>query len=145
MIRWTLAGLMAATVGMAAPAGKAKPVLAPRSFPGWQAHNVAFPSVILDPAGRYRMFYSGSPAARLNASTWEQWVTLTAVSRDGLRWTFPDDYEPVLVAHRFREGEVAHETLAARFDSVAAFGASALRDGGGYRLWYTGWSGRHEE
>lgn len=146
MIRWSLACVLVATVGAAAPSAKATRILSPRSFPGWQAHNVAFPSVLFDSAtGRYRMFYAGSPAGRINASTWDQWVTLTATSRDGLAWTFPEDYEPVLFAHRFREGEVADPaTLAARFDSVSAFGASALRERAGYRLWYTGWSGAHE-
>jgi hypothetical protein len=122
------------------------PVLKPRFFPGWQATNVAFPFVLEDAAtGRYRMLYAGSPAGHVNASTWEQWVTLTATSRDGRSWTFPDDYEPVLFAHRFHEGEVADPgTLAARFDSVSAFGASALRERDGYRLWYTGWSGAQE-
>ena len=138
--------MLAATVGAAAPTGKAKRILSPRFFPGWQAHNVAFPSVLFDAAtGRYRMFYAGSPAGRINASTWDQWVTLTATSRDGLAWTFPNDYEPILFAHRFREGEVADQgELATRFDSVSAFGGSALREGAGYRLWYTGWSGAHE-
>jgi hypothetical protein len=146
MIRRVLACTLVAAVGAAAPAGKATRILSPRFFPGWQARDVAFPSVLLDSAtGRYRMFYAGSPAGRLNASTWDRWVTLTATSRDGLAWTFPDDYEPVLFAHRFREGEVADGgALAARFDSVAAFGVSALRDRRGYRLWYTGWSGAHE-
>ena len=127
------------------PAGKATRILSPRAFPGWQTHNVAFPSVLFDPAsGRYRMFYAGSPAASINSSTWEQWATLTAVSRDGLDWTFPDDYEPILVPHRFREGELADPgALASRFDSVAAFGTSALREASGYRLWYTGWSGAY--
>ena len=146
MIRWALAFALVATVAAAAPTGKATRILSPRSFPGWQAHNVAFPSVLFDSTtGRYRMFYAGSPAGRINASTWDQWVTLTATSRDGLAWTFPDDYEPILFAHRFREGEVADAaTLAARFDSVSAFGGSALRERAGYRLWYTGWSGAHE-
>jgi len=127
------------------PTGRAKRILSPASFPGWQTHNVAFPSVVLDSAGRYRMFYAGSPAASINASTWEQWATLTAVSRDGVAWTLPDEYDPILIPHRFREGEVGDPAkLAARFDSVAAFGASALRDPSGYRLWYTGWSGARE-
>jgi len=144
VIRWALPLLLAATA--AAPTGTATRILSPRFFPGWQAHNVAFPAVLFDSTtGRYRMFYAGSPAGRLNASTWDQWVTLTATSRDGLVWTFPDDYQPILFAHRFREGEVADPgELAARFDSVSAFGGSALRDGAGYRFWYTGWSGAHE-
>lgn len=135
--------LAAAAIAGAAPNGGATRVLSPHFFPGWQVHNVAFPSVLFDAStGRYRIFYAGSPAGRINASTWEQWVTLTATSRDGIAWTFPDDYEPILFAHRFREGEVADPArLAARFDSVAAFGASALREGPAYRLWYTGWSG----
>jgi hypothetical protein len=122
------------------------PVLSPRFFPGWQATNVAFPYVFFDPAARrYRMLYAGSPAGHVNASTWEQWVTLTATSRDGRTWALPDDYQPVLFAHRFREGDVADpQALAARFDSVAAFGVAALREGDAYRLWYTGWNGAQE-
>jgi hypothetical protein len=144
VIRWALPLLLVATA--AAPTGNAMRILSPRFFPGWQAHDVAFPSVLFDSTtGRYRMFYAGSPAGHINASTWERWVTLTATSRDGLAWNFPDDYEPILFAHRFREGEVADPgTLAARFDSVSAFGGSALRERAGYRLWYTGWSGAHE-
>ena len=135
----------AASAGTAPTPVKAVRVLSPRFFPGWQATNVAFPFVLFDPARGYRMLYAGSPAGRVNASTWEQWVTLTATSRDSRTWTFPDDYEPVLFAHRFREGEVADpKMLEARFDSVSAFGASALRDRSGYRLWYTGWSGAQE-
>jgi hypothetical protein len=143
--RWVLACALAAT-STAAPAAQATRILSPRFFPGWQANDVAFPSVLFDAAtGRYRMFYAGSPAGRINASTWARWVTLTATSRDGLVWAFPDDYQPILFAHRFREGEVADpRELAARFDSVAAFGGSALRERSGYRLWYTGWSGAHE-
>jgi hypothetical protein len=129
-----------------APPARAERILSPRSFPGWQATNVAFPFVLFDAATRrYRMLYAGSPAGRINSSTWEQWVTLTATSRDGRSWDLPDDYQPVLYAHRFREGEVADpRMLAAQFDSVAAFGVSALREAGGYRLWYTGWAGAQE-
>jgi hypothetical protein len=146
MIRATLVCVLLAAVGAAAPAGQAARILSPRFFPGWQARNVAFPFVLFDaPTGRYRMFYAGSPASRINASTWDRWVTLTATSRDGLAWTFPDDYQPILFAHRFREGEAADEKeRASRFDSVSAFGASALREGAGYRLWYTGWNGASE-
>jgi hypothetical protein len=146
VIRWALACVLVATVGAAGPGANATRILSPRFFPGWQVRNVAFPAVLFDSAtGRYRMFYAGSPAGRINASTWDQWVTLTATSRDGLAWTFPDDYEPILFAHRFREGEVADPgALAARFDSVSAFGGTALRERAGYRLWYTGWSGAHE-
>jgi hypothetical protein len=145
MVRGVVACVLCAAVVGAAPTGGAARILSPRFFPGWQAHDVAFPSVLFDATTRrYRMFYSGSPASRINASTWEQWVTLTATSADGLAWTFPDDYQPILFAHRFREGEVADAAgLAARFDSVAAFGASAVREGTAYRLWYTGWSGAH--
>jgi hypothetical protein len=145
MIRWAVPCMLAASVAAAAPAvtARATRILSPSEFPGWQAHNVAFPSVLFEPGTRrYRMFYAGSPASRVNASTWDRWVTLTATSRDGLAWTFPDDYQPVLHAHAFREGEVADPAaLVARFDSVSAFGGSALREPGGYRLWYTGWSG----
>jgi hypothetical protein len=145
VIRWALFVTLAAAAATDPPAGKATRILSPTAFPGWQTHNVAFPSVLQDATGRYRMFYAGSPAARINASTWEQWVTLTATSRDGVSWTFPDDYAPVLLGHHFREGEVADPAmLAARFDSVSAFGGAALRDGAGYRLWYTGWSGASE-
>jgi len=146
VIRGALACLLVATVGAAAPGAKATRIVSPRFFPGWQAHNVAFPAVLSDSTtGGYRMFYAGSPAGRINASTWDRWVTLTATSRDGLAWTFPDDYEPVLFAHRFREGEVADQgERTGRFDSVSAFGSSALRERAGYRLWYTGWSGAHE-
>jgi hypothetical protein len=145
MIRSFLALALAATGAAAPSGGKATRILSPSGFPGWQTHNVAFPSVVVDPGtGRYRMFYAGSPAARINASTSEQWVTLTATSRDAVTWSFPDDYEPILFAHRFREGEIADPAgLAARFDSAAAFGASVLRDGSGYRLWYTGWNGTY--
>jgi hypothetical protein len=146
VIRWVIPCVLVATVAGSAPAGNATRILSPHFFPGSQVNNVAFPSVLFDSTtGRYRMFYAGSPAGRINASTWDQWVTLTATSRDGLAWTFPEDYAPVLFAHRFREGEVADPAmLAARFDSVSAFGGSALPERAGYRLWYTGWSGGNE-
>ncbi len=134
-----------AAAGCAAAAWAAPPILSPTGFPGWQTRNVAFPFVLADrAAGGYRMFYAGSPAGRVNASTWERWVTLTATSRDGLKWRFPDDYAPVVHAHVFAEGEVADPAaLAARFDSVAAFGASVVRDAAGFTMWYTGWNGSH--
>lgn len=138
--------LLSAATAPPVSGAEAKRILSPHGFPGWQTHNVAFPAVFFDEtARRYRMFYAGSPAARINASTWEQWATLTATSADGIAWTLPEEYEPVLVPHRFREGEVADAAaLAARFDSVAAFGASPLRDSAGSRLWYTGWSGAYQ-
>src|SRR5687768_18044127 len=135
--------LSCAAAALPASGATARRILSPHGFPGWQTHNVAFPAVLVDePSGRHRIFYSGTPAARVNASTWDQWATLTATSADGITWTLPEDYDPILLPHRFREGEVADPAaLAARFDSVAAFGASPLRDPSGYRLWYTGWSG----
>jgi hypothetical protein len=120
----------------------ARLVLAPRFFPVWQARNVAFPFVLRDArTGLFRMYYSGSGAAQLGQSAWDQWMTGLATSRDGVRWTFPDDYEPVLRAHRFATGEVAEPARRARFDALGAFGACVLRDGARHLMWYTGWNG----
>jgi hypothetical protein len=141
-----LAALLGALALAAAPAppapAAARLVLAPRFFPVWQARNVAFPFVVRDPrTGLFRMYYSGSGAAQLGQSAWDQWVTGLATSRDGIRWTFPDDYEPVLRAHRFATGEVTEPARRAHFDAMGAFGACVLRDGARHLMWYTGWGG----
>lgn len=149
-LRWALAALALAAAAAAqearAPADAAAvEVLAPRFFPTWQARNVAFPFVLFDPAARrYRMYYAGSGAAQINDSAWDQWMTGLATSRDGRTWSFPEDYEPVLPAWRFADGEVVEPVRRERFDAMAAFGVSVVRDGPRHLMWYTGWNGDDE-
>jgi hypothetical protein len=137
------AAALFAVAAAPSPGPKAATLLvAPRSFPVWQAHNVAFPFVLRDPAsGLLRMYYAGSGAAQFNDSAWDQWMTGLATSRDGTHWTFPHDYEPVLRAYRFATGEVADPARRAHFDAMGAFGVCVLRDGPRYLMWYTGWNG----
>jgi hypothetical protein len=127
----------------AAPSGKAVKILSPRFFPGWQAQNVFDPFVLLDPRSmKYRMYYSGSATAQINDSVWDLWATGIASSNDGLSWTFPDDYKPVLVPRQFHQGEVLdQDELTRSFDSLAAYSVAAIADGASSKLWYTGWNG----
>jgi hypothetical protein len=134
-----------AALAAAPPERTAVEVLAPRYFPVWQARNVAFPFVTLDPAsGLYRMYYAGSGAAQFGESAWDQWMTGLATSRDGRRWRTPDDYEPVLRPWRFATGEVTSGARRTRFDAMAAFGVSVVRAGQRHLMWYTGWNGDDE-
>lgn len=144
-----MAALLPLAGGAALCAAQARPapteVLAPRFFPTWQARNVAFPFVTVDPgSGLYRMYYAGSGAAQIGESAWDQWATGLATSRDGRRWRLADDYEPVLRPWRFANGEVTGPARAARFDAMAAFGVCVLRDGPRHLMWYTGWNGDDE-
>ena len=65
MVRRALLALALAGVslGAAAPpadAPRARRVLAPTGFPGWQTRNVTFPVVVRDPGrGLWRMYYTG--------------------------------------------------------------------------------------
>ncbi|HET8647094.1 MAG TPA: hypothetical protein VFO85_16475, partial [Vicinamibacteria bacterium] len=139
--RAALAVLAGGAAFAATPAPSPREVLAPRFFPVWQARNVAFPFVVRDAAGSYRMYYAGSGAAQVGESAWDLWMTGLATSRDGRRWRLPDDYEPVLRAGPFATGEVTAPARRARFDSMAAFGACVMREGGRHLMWYTGWNG----
>jgi len=147
-----LAGLVVLVLALAVASaadpplpGKAAMVLAPRFFPGWQARDVCHPFVVVEAPGRYRMYYSGSGAEQCNESVWDQRMTGCVTSADAIDWRFPDTYEPVLAPTRWREGELLEpEALAARFDSVEAIGACVIRDGGGWKCWYAGWSGGTE-
>jgi len=141
-----LAGLsfLAATPG---PGVAARKVLAPTGFPGWQTHNVCFPFVLRDPAtARWRMYYTGSATDQRSDSAWDTWVTGVATSRDLVLWKYPDDYEPVIVGRRFLEGDlVTHGGAAPTFDAIVASAAWVIRDGAGWRAWYTGWNGDVEQ
>jgi hypothetical protein len=137
--------MAAASAADPPPPGRAVLVLSPRFFPGWQARDVCHPFVVQEAPGRYRMYYSGSGAEGCNESVWDQWVTGCVESSDTLTWRFPDNYEPVLFARKFREGEwLDPEDLASRFDSAYAAGACIIRDSEGWKAWYTGWNGRTE-
>lgn len=137
-----LLALAAVAAAPSAPSGKATLAVSPRFFPVWQARNVAFPFVLRDSqTGLLRMYYAGSGAAQLGPSAWDQWATGLATSRDGIRWTFPHDYEPVLPAYRFATGEVVEPARRAHFDAMGAFGVCVLRDGPRWLMWYTGWNG----
>jgi hypothetical protein len=125
-------------------------VLSPRFFPGWQAQNVSYPFVLYDDTtkpGHYKMYYAGSSSTQVNESLWDQWVTGVVTSGDAVNWNYPDNYEQVLFAHRFFEGDVANPDEQAKiFDSIFAIDAFVLKDGPVYKCWYTGWNGesRHE-
>src|SRR6185295_18686982 len=57
-------------------------------------------------------------------------------------WTFPDDYQPVLVPRRFHQGEVLDPAeLTRSFDSLAAYAVTLIVEGTSSKLWYTGWNG----
>jgi len=136
----------AAMVTAAPPPGSAVLILQPKFFPGWQAHNVSYPFVFNDTAaGHYKMYYAGSGSTKINASLWDQWVTGFVTSTDTLNWKYPDNYEQVLFARKFMEGEVIDPAeSAAQFDSIFATGACIIQDGSSYKCWYTGWNGQTE-
>jgi hypothetical protein len=145
-LRRALLGLACASLLAAAPAPKAaraRKVLAPTGFPGWQTHNVAFPFVVRDPvSGLWRMYYTGSATDQTGDSAWDLWMTGVVTSSDLARWTYPDDYEPVLVGRRFWQGDlVLLDGRPRAFDAIVAASAWVLRDGGSWRAWYTGWNG----
>jgi hypothetical protein len=139
--------LASAALIAAAPATVSGPgarkVLAPTGFPGWQTHNVCFPFVVRDPAtARWRMYYSGSATDQVSEAAWDVWTTGVVTSTDLARWRYPDDYEPVIVGHRFLEGDLVEFTGATpRFDAIAATAAWVIRGGALWRAWYTGWNG----
>ncbi len=130
----------------AAPApGSAVKILSPRTFPGWQAQNVCYPFVITEPGGGYRMFYTGSASEQWNDSVWDQWVTGYVTSTDSINWVFPENYEQVLFARKFMEGDLVDpDEQAGIFDSIFATGACVIREGNAYKAWYTGWNGQIE-
>ncbi|MEX2235304.1 MAG: hypothetical protein WD824_24285 [Cyclobacteriaceae bacterium] len=125
-------------------------ILSPRFFPGWQAQNVSYPFVLYDDTdkpGDYKMYYAGSSSTQVNESLWDQWVTGVVTSADAVSWTYPDNYEQILFARRFLEGDVVNpDEQATIFDSVFAIDAFVLKDGSVYKCWYTGWNGeiQHE-
>src|SRR4029453_11997453 len=62
--------------------------------------------------------------------------------RDLLAWSYPDDYAPVLVGHRFHEGEFVDFSGGERpFDMVFASVTSVLREGAQWRGRYTALGG----
>jgi hypothetical protein len=139
----TVAG---AAVGAAprVPAAPAPvPVLGPTLFAGWQTANVSDPVVVRDPsAGGFRMYYSGSATEQVSDAAWDLWATGLVTSRDGRHWAYPDDYEPVLPAARFLEGEVVDPARrSAVFDSMEARVGSVVRAGARSWMYYTGWNG----
>ncbi len=126
------------------PQGGSVRVLAPTGFPTWQTWNVAHPFIVRE-GERLRMYYSGSGATQMNDSVTDVWAVGVATSEDGRRWAYPEDYEPVLLPRRFREGEVVDPASArGSFDALGAFGPWVVKIGGTLRLWYTGWDGSTE-
>lgn len=125
------------------PGARAAKILSPTFFPGWQARGVFHPFVVFDRlSGEYRMCYTGAGTVQMNDSVSDTWVTGVVTSKDGLTWSTPKDYEPVLLARRFLEGDVVdREEQSGVFDSLFAFGACVLKDRRNYRMWYTGWNG----
>lgn len=125
------------------PFNKGIRILSPKFFPGWQAQNVSYPFAIYDTtAGRFQLYYSGSSSTQVNESLWDQWVTGYVTSSNSLVWTPPDDYEQVLFARKFMEGDVINpDEQSQLFDAVYAVDACVLKDGPVYKCWYTGWNG----
>jgi hypothetical protein len=125
------------------PLNKGIHILSPKFFPGWQAQNVSFPFVIYDTAhGLFRMYYAGSSSTQVNESLWDQWMTGYVTSRDGLNWRPPDDYEQILFAKKYYEGDVINPDEQSKiFDAVYAVDACVIKDGPSYKCWYTGWNG----
>ena len=121
-------------------------ILSPQLFPGWQAQNVCYPCVIYDGGtGEYTMYYAGTGTSHLNESAWDQWTTGLVTSTSITDWKFPDNYEAVLQAHKFYEGDVVDpQAESAIFDSIFAYGACIIEDGGTFKMWYTGWNGDSE-
>lgn len=143
-MRRAVLGLACASVLAAAPAPPpARKVLAPTGFPGWQTRNVCFPLVVRDPARAvWRMYYTGSATEQISDSAWDLWMTGVVSSRDLVRWTYPDDYEPVLVGRRWREGDLVDLAGGTPpFDAIVAAATSIRRDGARWQAWYTGWNG----
>lgn len=120
-------------------------ILSPRFFPGWQAQNVSYPFVLYDDSttpGHYKMYYAGSSSTQVNESLWDQWVTGVVTSSDAVTWKYPDNYEQILFARKFSQGDVVDpDEQAGIFDAVFALDAFVLKDGTTYRCWYTGWNG----
>jgi hypothetical protein len=127
----------------ASPPPAARKLLTPTNFPGWQTHNVTFPVVVRDLArGVWRMYYTGSATDQVSDSAWDLWSTGVATSRDLVRWSYPDDYEPVLVGRRWREGDlVSLSGQEQAFDAIQAAVTSVWREGTEWRAWYTAWGG----
>lgn len=121
-------------------------ILSPRFFPGWQAQNVSYPFVIYDnSAANYKMYYAGSSSTQVNESIWDQWVTGVVTSTNFLNWKYPDNYEQVLFARKFMEGDVVNPDEQSKiFDAVFAIDACVIKDGSVYKCWYTGWNGQIE-
>lgn len=123
-------------------------ILSPHFFPGWQAQHVTHPFVLYEEGtpGRYRMYYAGSSSTQVNESLWDQWVTGVVTSSDAVNWQYPENYEQVLFATKFMEGDVVDPDEQARiFDSVFAIDAVVLKDAALYKCWYTGWNGETRE
>ncbi|HMH22521.1 MAG TPA: AMP-binding protein [Puia sp.] len=122
-------------------------ILSPRFFPGWQAQHISYPFVLYDKTkGDYKMYYAGSSSTQVNESLWDQWVTGLVTSTNVLDWTYPESYEPVLFAKKYREGDVINpDEQAKQFDAVFAIDACVIRDGPLYKCWYTGWNGQTEQ
>src|SRR4029079_16380264 len=133
----------ATPVTRAAPLPLARKVLAPTNFPGWQTRNVTAPVVVRDPArGVWRMYYTGSATDQVGDAAWDLWRTGVVTSNDLARWSYPDDYAPVLAGPRLHEGDLL--SLSGRepaFDAVLVAATSVWRDGATWRAWYTAWGG----
>jgi hypothetical protein len=88
------------------------------------------------------MYYSGSATDQVGDAAWDLWRTGVVTSRDLARWSYPDDYAPVLTGPRLHEGDLlglsGHELA---FDALFVAATSVLRDGAQWRGWYTAWGG----
>lgn len=124
---------------------KALPPVYP--WTAWERFHVCFPFVFFDAAaGKYKMYYTGSAADQTNENCWDQWQTGIATSTDTVNWLRPqDNYEPVLYARKFTEGELVDPAnMPDEFDCIHAMGACLIKEDGVYKVWYTGWNGDSE-
>ena len=129
------------------PSEAATKIFSSNLYTNWEAFHIMYPFAMYDDiAGDYKMWYTGAAFGQICGSNWDQWATGIAMSGDGETWERRKfDYEPVLYAHKFYEGDVVDPaTFSNIFDSIFAFGVSVIRDGSTYKMWYTGWNGDSE-
>ncbi len=92
-----------------------------RQRPGsyyWDEWSIGRASILEEPDGSLRMFYSGH---------YGRWLIGLATSQDGLIWERLPDHQMVLY-----EGPQ-------RWDSVEVFSPYVIREGEKLSMWYTGW------
>ena len=138
-------GILTANIAISADLAPGKAVSIDAQSGEWDSGSRFFPFVMRDESG-YRMYYSAGPRAEMGESAWYPWNIGLATSKDGVGWSYRSDVrEPVLYSTPFREGDILNpDDMAKRFDSVYAIGPCVIKDGGVFKMWYTGWAGEQE-